>query len=381
MYAVLFFFSMWYIFRVAVIIAKNESPTKQEWALYLIASSCLILTDYPGIAVFFVGSILIIFKFSQLKNSNFIFLALSPVAILLIYSIHVTHALSSILSWPTNSGPNILISKFSIFELAKWGYNAFRPVFDLFSPAQKNMLLALVFPGFFALALSLALFYTLSKVRRNYQGILVVFMAIFAFYWVISIPSGHSITRAFLPSLFLMPAFLLLASSWLPHPLAKVNKVLFALAIITNIPHASNPTFRLYNIIPYKAIASDSILIAKKENLNNIFLSGNSLNNLSIKRYIENSNNLQLDISMIPPNFKSDLLNKGDFLFISHMGENNRFLDYKTFINDYGKKVLNIKNYVLLDNLPYNKLWKRQIKEIGFQEYAVSIYVVRGKID
>jgi hypothetical protein len=60
------------------------------------------------------------------------------------------------------------------------------------------------------------------------------------------------------------------------------------------------------------------------------------------------------------------------------MGENNKFLDYKTFTNDY--QVINVKNYINLDNLPYNNFWIKQIKERAFQEYAISLYVVRKKM-
>jgi len=121
--------------------------------------------------------------------------------------------------------------------------------------------------------------------------------------------------------------------------------------------------------------------MAEKEKVDKIYFSGNSLNNLSIMRYIKNMEPQSLNTSLIPPNYQPDFLQQGDFLFVSHMGEKNQFVSYKTFQEDFGKKVINLKNYVPFATLPYNKLWKRQIRERGKQDYAVSIYVVRNQLN
>ncbi len=375
MYPILFLLSMFYIFRLSQIILKNELLTKKDWTIYLIAASCLIIIDYPGIIVFLIGTGLLFFKFLKLRLPKYILLALSPILSLLIYYFHLLPEIKGILAWKTTISSQIGVNYTSLFDFAKWVYSAFRPVFDLFSSSQKNILLALVFPVVFASGLFLSL--SLFLVKRKKKAALNIFIvSCFAFYWLIAIFSSHALTRVFLPALFFMPAFLILANPYLPKIIVKFNMILFSLLLLTNFFQVLNPTLNLYSSVPYKTISADSAEIAKREEIENIYFSDNSLNNQSIKRYLEKSGS-SLKISMVSSDFKSDSLTKGDFIFVSHMGENNNFVDYHKFPKDY--QVTNIKNYIKLAAMPYNPFWKKQITDKAFQEYAVSIYLVKVK--
>lgn len=54
-----------------------------------------------------------------------------------------------------------------------------------------------------------------------------------------------------------------------------------------NTSQVVHPTLRLYNMIPYEKISSDIVHWSQRYKLNQVLLSDNSLNTLSIQRYLQ----------------------------------------------------------------------------------------------
>jgi hypothetical protein len=371
---------MFYIQKLSQLVTKPELATKKRWTIYLLTSACLILLDYPGVVVFLVGSALLCLKFFQLGKFNKVLLALLPLTCLLIYLFQLVPGLQSILAWKTTANSQTTFNNINFAELSRWFANAFRPVLDLFSSLQKDWVTALLAPVVFAIGLFVCfLMFVLKFLRQNKHQISNnTIVAVFGFYWILLVIAGHNLTRVFLPALFFMPAFLILTTDRLPRMFTKLNPALFGLLIVVNFSQILSPTLHLYSVIPYKTIASEAIRLAQKEKINDIFLSANSLNSQSVKWYIEKNSNLEVHVFLVSTGSEPELLNKKNFIFISHMGESNNFVDYKTFSTD--QQTANVKTYIKLDDLPYNSLWKDEIKSRAFQDYAISVYLVKKGI-
>ncbi|HSX58496.1 MAG TPA: hypothetical protein VLE47_04480, partial [Candidatus Saccharimonadales bacterium] len=227
MYAPLFLASMVFIWVVSKLFIKAERLTKKDWLLYFISAVTLVLIDYPGLIVFLVGSVLLSVKFLRMKEKKKLFLIFSPLLSLVVYlPILLSQAevfLTKKSAIPTQVGGNSL----TLFSLGKKIYLYFSPSFDLFSTFDKNTFLALVFPALFLIGLFLSLALVLFNRKRRFEkGLLVVIL--FGFYWVLFAPFAHGLTRIFLPALFFMPAFLILANQSLPSVINNLNKVLLA---------------------------------------------------------------------------------------------------------------------------------------------------------
>jgi hypothetical protein len=64
-------------------------------------------------------------------------------------------------------------------------------------------------------------------------------------------------------------------------------------------------------------------------------------------------------------------------IFISHIKENDKFIDVKSLATQLNKEFQEIKVYVDLQNLPYNSLWKKRITDRANQHYAIETYLLK----
>jgi hypothetical protein len=171
--------------------------------------------------------------------------------------------------------------------------------------------------------------------------------------------------------------------NFLNKPGKLIYWFILGILIALCLKEAITPTLRLYNLIPYQQIAEDALEIAQQQKSKTILLSGNSLNTLSIERYInEKIRDGEKDkikiIRLDGDNLELTGENKRyPLIFISHIKENDKFIDVKSLATQLNKEFQEIKVYVDLQNLPYNSLWKKRITDRANQHYAIETYLLR----
>ncbi|MEM9275979.1 MAG: hypothetical protein AAGA80_23915, partial [Cyanobacteria bacterium P01_F01_bin.143] len=168
--------------------------------------------------------------------------------------------------------------------------------------------------------------------------------------------------------------------------LNKTGKVVYLLVIGLMISlclkEIISPTLRLYNLIPYEQIATDALVAAKNQEVDFILLSNNSLNLLSIERYLKqqlaNESTEEVQVIQLENIMLETMNNQLNYpaIFVSHMKEGDKFKDVKLISEGLGKSFQEIKGYIKLQELPYNPLWKKRVTNSAQQAYAVQSYLL-----
>lgn len=368
MYAPLFLLAMIYLFYLIKFFRRDLAVTKKDWFLYSLSSSALILSDYPGIILFLVGSALLAWKLVEVKKIKLISLSLTPLLTLVVYLPLLLTLSSSFLNRKLTSFP---IPNLSFLEFGKLIYERLNPSFDLFVVSQPNPFLALVVPVLFTLGLFVNNFIFLSQKKFQTKFNLVIVVTL-GFYWILAIPFGQIASRVFLPSLFFLPACLLFMTPFLPKFMNRVNIILLFCLFGSSLLQVIQPTLRFYSLIPYKSVASETLKLAQTENTNHILLTDNSLNQLSIRRYIDKSKSSRIQTMFMPTKLGAVL--PDSFILVSHLGESRNFFNVKKLEKKY--QVRPAKKYIELASLPFNSVRKTQIKDRAFQDYAIILYIV-----
>jgi hypothetical protein len=265
-------------------------------------------------------------------------------------------------------------------EIGKLIYLSLRPGLDLIYGAGINPILAI---GLSILLLSLYIYGFILILRKEPRKPAILWLLVISAIWLAAAPTGYSFTRIFLPSHFFIIAVIVRSLNFLNKPSRLIYWFILGTLIALCLKEAITPTLRLYNLIPYQQIAEDALEIAQQQKSKTILLSGNSLNTLSIERYINDKIRGGEKDKITIIRLDGDNLQLTEehktypLIFISHIKENDKFIDVKSLATQLNKEFEEIKGYVDLQNLPYNSLWKKRITDRANQHYAIETYLLR----
>ena len=386
MYSLLFMFSMAFIAIVALVLKEDRHDLSRFQSIALGLSSLgLLLTDYSGIIYFLIGLIFLIIQALRIRSYKLLIPILVSGLIFLVIifsSFNVLDTVQNILNWPVSASQNINNSSQGFIEFAKLAYLSLRPGLDLIYSAGINLPLALGLP---IVLLLLYAYSFLSVWKSNKSSLSVQLILLSSVVWLFASLTGYSFTRIFLPSHFFMVAIII-------HHISSMNKIgkiacclVLGLMISICLKEVISPTLRLYNLIPYEQIAIDTLDTTKQKEVNLILLSNNSLNTLSIERYLrkqltednrEEVKVIQLESDMLEEINNHEL--NSPLIFISHMKEGEKFKDVKVISKQLNKSFPEIEGYIKLQDLPYNPLWKKRITNSAQQAYAVQSYLLEN---
>ena len=380
MYSLLFLNSMMFINSIAYLMSNPDVPCTKQFIWFISISFFLILTDYPGLIFYGMGSSFLIWKIMHRKQYSLLVLMFCPLIAYLIYIDQLRPGLEKIITWHAASPTLGTDQQQDVKAIIKWIHKAFHPVFDFVNPMAMSLWMSLFIPGILTVDVVLGSIAFLWK--KQHCNILRILLVCFALLWLLEVPTGMSITRAFLPSLFFMVAILVIGfSDFYFRPLLRViNLSLFTLLLFINIQQIFNPTLQICSMIPYQQIAKDCLYTANKEHVDTIVLSDNTLNSLSIKRYLRQYiHSSSIQIILLSLDFTQQSIPKQPFVFVSHMHEDGRFIDVQYFEKKFGKLTRNLENYIELERLPFNQLWRNEVVGKTSQKFAVSTYMVRSE--
>lgn len=375
MYALLFCFSMWYIYAVMKYLAQAETLSiKNNWDI-LISAIGLVWIDYAGLCYYFAGICFIWLKAPNKRDWKLWAFILSPLVLLCCYlAPAIIPSLQRTLLWTHTTGM-ISRSNDSIFVyLGKIIFNACKPFIELTAISFKNIYLPIMYSFLYGIFLVLGTYFFIKKflLQKNWQ---ILFVLCITYLWTFTAFLNLSLTRIFLPSQFFM--VVLIVYGLLHLRLSQQFRVLvFATLILFNFYTAIFLTPHFASAIPYHAIAENVIAAADQLKINNILMSGNSLNSTSVSRYISQLNRRDLNPQKLDMWFSSRDIPRQKFLFLSYMDENKNFIDATQFSEKFHRKVTMIHSYLRLDQLKFNSVWKNNILEKTKQQYAYVLYLV-----
>jgi len=371
---------MVFINTIAHLLSKPELPCKKQWIWFISSSIFLILTDYPGLLFYGMGASFLVWKIVKRKQYNLLILIFCPLTAYLIYLDQLLPGVEKIVAWQAASRKLETDQPQSVKAIIKWIHKAFHPAFDFVNPMAMSPWISLLIPGFLTVGVGLGSIVFLWK--KHYYNSLRILLVCSALLWLLAVPNGMSITRIFLPSSFFMIAILVIGFSDLYFsPTLKIfNICLFFLLLFINIQQVFNPILQLYSMIPYQKVAKDCLETSHNDHIDTIVLSYNTLNSLSIKRYLRQYIHSEpIKIILLSLNFTQDSIPKQPFIFVSHMHEHGQFIDIQHFEKKFGKRTKNLENYVELERLPFNQLWRNELVGKTSQKFAVSTYIVRSE--
>jgi len=374
MYSLLFMTEMIFIDAISRIINSKDSPSNYQLIWLVLSGFALVLTDYASIIYYFAGFFFVLIRTLISKEIKLCLSILIPILPLIYIAILSIENIQLIISWDiqTSSG----LKGMSLPDLAKWLYLACRPVFDLIYPAGLPKTIAILFP---LLILVLFLYSVVIFINKNSEHSQQHnFILLISMLWIPLALTGYGFTRLLLPSQFFIVTIIILAISRSINPIKFIILIMVGILLFLNLTEVISPTLRLYNLIPYSQIATDLVEFSKKEEITNILLSNNSLNTLSIHRYITKIDQTKnLKINRVNNKFLDNFpeLKQQSFLFVSHLDENEKFVNIKEIIRTDNLQIL--KSYVSLKDLPYNPLWKQRILDRSSQSSAVQVYLIK----
>lgn len=379
MYSLLFMFSMAFIASLANLYQNNHHLNNWQLIKLGLISFALLLCDYSGIVYYLPGLFFLVIQSFFVRSYRALLIVggagLFFLVVMFIFT-DIVESIRYILSWPVAASQNVGNINQNLVELAKQIYLSLRPGLDLFYGAGINSGLAI---GLAAILLILYLysFWIILKHSKNKPAIKWILFT--SMIWLFAAPTGYSFTRIFLPCHFYMIAIIIYSLGFVNKVSQFVYWMILGALIAICLKEAIKPTLRLYNLIPYQQIANETLEIAQEQKAKTILLSSNSLNTLSIERYLKQDSPKEgIEVIRIDSNNIQQVKSKTEpLIFISHLKEGEEFMDVKLLAKNLNKTAQEIKGYVNLENLPYNSVWKKRITDRANQPYAIQTYLLK----
>lgn len=358
MYTFIFMFSMIYL---ELIINAKKSLTFRQGLILLFMTICFVFTDYASLIYYLPCTFfLLINKYYRAFWLN----SLAGFLLLIWLIIDDFGDIQAILAWPVSSAKAIEFYNPGLWHFFQLFYLSFRPGLDLIYPASLPIVIAAIFPGI----ILVIYFISVVRVFLTYNQPEVRLILFLSGLWLLVSPTGYSFTRLFLPSQLLMLG-IMGVNLFRSQRRSKIILGFFlGILLIINLQQAIQPTLRLYSLIDYEQIAIDLAIQAEKYQVNKILLSNNSLNLLSIEYYLKGINQ---DIKILRFT-ETTVIDSDSFIFVSHMTETSNYVDVRQLSSNYTI----IGQYLELDDLPYNYLWKTRLVERTNQPYVIETYLL-----
>lgn len=383
MYSLLFMFSMAFIAMVAKVIESKKKLNYWQITVLGLTSLGLLLSDYSGIIYYLPGFVyLLVQSFYNRRLYKYLFIVGGAGLLFLVtmlFSLNIGTNIQYILNWPVAASQNTSQINGGFIKFAKLIYLSLRPGLDLVYGAGIHPVLAI---GLASILLILYIYSFLAMLKQSKNKPSIVWILLISIIWLLAAPTGYGFTRLFLPSHFFMIAIMIYSIDFLNKASRVIYWIILGVLIAICLKEVIRPTLRLYNLIPYQQIAKDTLEVAREQKSKAILLSGNSLNTLSIERYmkqqIKNPEKEELKIVILDSNLKQvEEYKTYPLIFISHMEENEEFIEIKALAMRLNKEFKEIQGYVYLQDLPYNSLWKKRITDRANQRYAIQTYLIK----
>jgi hypothetical protein len=380
-YALLFCFIMWFIWSVLKYIRGNENFSFSTDKIILISGFLLIFFDFIGLLYYVPGAFLVLNNMRMRKENigrGIMLLLLPPVLAGLILSPVIISVAGNMLTLSASMMHSVDKEAGGIKFILKRLFNSSRPFVELTDISFRNISVPLAQLALYGTLLFLGTINLIMETwRRKDQGMLLILAV--AYLWIITFFTSNSLTRIFLPSQFFMAAIIIYTlfqnKALLPLKIAVYILLTgFSLLFMLFAP------FKHFNsIVPYRQIAAEALRTAQERKIGTILISKTSLNNDSVFRYMLQKNKPGgIEIGWVNPEYRTDEIPDKDFLYLSYMGENGKYIDPDKLADAKMKrKAVAVENYIELERLPYNSYWKKNISDKAIQKYAFIMYVIR----
>jgi hypothetical protein len=372
MYSLLFMVEMAFVDAISRILAAKNRPSNYLLLWLAFSGLALMGTDYAGVIYYAAGVAFLLIRAIRLRQAKPFFVALIPILPALYLALKSLGNIQTIITWDLHSSQ--AISWNHLGDLIKWLYLACRPALDLVYLAPLPTALAITLPLLWLALLFYGAYKLFKQTSWRFEN--ADWMIFIALLWLFFIPLGYSFTRLFLPSQFFMLVVIIWGIINSVKRIKLTGLIILSLLLLIDLKQIISPTFKLYNLIPYREIAVELETLSQQRGIKQILLSDNSYNTLSIQHYLQKNPEMR-DVEV--KRVGSDLLQRfpqlkeQKFLFVSHMDEDGHFVDITKILPGRSQKVA---SYISLEELPYNSLWKNRFVERSSQPYAVQIYVV-----
>lgn len=380
MYSLVFCFAMWLIYAALKYLNGDKNFSfAGNWDI-LLAGFLLILSDYVGLLYYFVVVAAVVIKIKNKEGFKpGILLFLIPLALVAIFmGPGCITSVGMMLKLPLYWLQNGLSHKSShVISLIPLVFNAVRPFVELTDISYIHIIIPVMELFLFGIFLVTGSLFLIRGLRGREIGKPAILIIVIAFLWILTSFTSSAITRVFLPAQFFMGALIIYGLNKLKISLL-LKSVFYVLLICFNLFLAINPVYHLSSMIPYNKIARDVLAAGEQYGIDSIVLSDNTLDVQAVKRYIlQDEKGPSLMISGIGPDFTKAEVSRGRFLFLSFMGEDNKYVDADRLIGENPvRRVSLVKNYIELDKLPFNRFWKKKFTDGAMQKYACMLYIV-----
>lgn len=369
MYALIFMASMMFIDAVSRVLAAGANPSRAQLIWLGVSGAILVSSDYTAALYYGAGVLMLALQAMTQKTRQALVVVMLPGLLLLGLALATLGNLREIQNWNMAGyqGPGWT----GLTGLAKGIYLACRPALDLVNQAPLPVALALGLPVLLLGSLGLA---TWALFRRTEARLGPTdWLLLLALLWVPFIPTGFSFTRLFLPSQFFMVAVM---AWWALNGASRLRYVGLAtlgLLFMLNLGEALNPTPKPYSLVPYRTIAAEVVEYSQQQGIDRVLLGNNSLNTLSIQRYIQQLVDAdQLQTERVGSEDLVAALNQGEpFIFVSHRGESGGFIGVDNLPSGNPQP---LGTYVPIEALPYNRLWRQRYLEGAGQPFMIQTY-------
>ena len=148
-----------------------------------------------------------------------------------------------------------------------------------------------------------------------------------------------------------------------------------AALLVANVALIARPVYRVANRIPVQRVVADIGERVATAGTADVLVLHNTLNARVIERALRNDPDAP--VRFLEPDFTAADLPPDRFLLVALIADVAVGVDSRRIERDWGRPMDTIGEYVRLDALPYNELWKRRIlARGGEQEHLVSVYEV-----
>ena len=371
MYGLVFLGSMWFVHAVAVFLEEDRPLSIRDWNV-LGSGSLLLFSDYAGLVVFVLGAAAVAERNRRLGAWKRSLLLLLPPALLVgALAPVILPNMVLVAKWPSKSTQDPAAG----FNLLNIAYNKFRPVVDLADISFRDIRVPLAQMALYGLLLAAGTAAAARRFWRSRNAPLLFILAVSYAYLLTAVATQTSPSRVYLCSQFFMAALIVRGLALLQGFSRRSAAAVCALMLGVSSYMAFHPVPRLNSLLPNREVALDVLEKSRQLGIPKVLVSDNSLNNLGVKRYLFQGGLPAGDFGMLDLAFTPQDLPKGKFLFLSFMG-GRETIDMQRFTASK-RSVTTLNQYLKLDSLPYNRLWKKHFQDKTSQDYAFVLYAVK----
>jgi hypothetical protein len=373
MYGLLFFGSMWFIHAVSEFLAKDVRFQAKSWNV-LLAGFCLLMADYSAVVLYGVGCVFITVRnFRQGNGKATGWLLIPPALLLVVLAPVIAPNLAHFATWSARS----TLDNVGGHQMVKTVYDKFRPLVDLADISYRNIEIPLLQLVAYGVLLLTGVGVSAALIKRNRPSALPFLVAVAFAYLPTAAATQISPSRVYLCSQFFMAALIVQGWRWLEAQYHRAAVVGGALLLGLAAWMALHPVPRFNSLPPCHDIANDILMESHDLGISKVLISDNSLEGHPVRRYLLQEGLEPGAVGLLSTTFTAQDLPSAPFLYLSYMGDQGLGCLDLGRISSGRHGIVPLKEYVKLDNLPYNRIWKKNLQNNSTQDAAFILYAIR----